>query len=132
MTHLLLSGNGMENYMEKEMKDFLDKELELGDFVVVTEPKYRNFVKAKIIAFTPKKVRVEYRSYLGLTETYLSDPEFLILYQKYQSPDVCHESHKNVRSSQSSHYDMICDDCGFADYGNGSWGALRKPCKGEK
>lgn len=114
------------------MKDFLGKELELGDLVVVTEPNYRNFVRAKIIAFTPKKVRVEYRSYLGKNDTYLSDPDFLILYEKYKWPDVCHESHKHVRSSDSSYYDMVCDDCGATDYGSGAWGILRKPCKGVK
>lgn len=51
------------------MKDFLSKELGIGDLVVATEPKYRNLVKAKIVAFTPKKVRIEYRSYLGHNDT---------------------------------------------------------------
>ena len=114
------------------MKDFLGKELELGDMVVVTEPNYRNFVKAKIIAFTPKKVRVEYTLYDGRSYEYLSDPDFLVLYEKFQWPDACHESHKNVRSSDSSMYDMVCEDCGVTDYGSGSWGSLRKPCKGAK
>lgn len=115
------------------MKDFLGKELELGDLVVTTRPNYRDFVKAKIIAFTPKKVRVEYNDYYGRPETYLSEPNFLILYQKYEWPDVRHESHKHVRSSiDSSFYDMICEDCGATDYGSGSWGSLRKPCKGTK
>lgn len=114
------------------MKDFLGKELELGDLVVVTEPQYRNLVKAKIIAFTPKKVRIEYRSYLGLTETYLSEPNFLVLYQKCEYPDVCHESHKKVRSSDASTFDMICDDCGSTDQVPGGWGLLKRPCKGAK
>ena len=90
------------------MKDFLGKELKLGDLVVVTEPQYRNLVKAKIVAFTPKKVRIEYRSQLGLTETDLSEPNCLV------------RQH------------MVCEYCGATDYGTGSWGALRKPCKGVK
>lgn len=112
------------------MKDFLGKELELGDLVVTTRPNYRDFVKAKIIAFTPKKVRVEYNDYAGRPDTYLSEPNFLILYQKKEWPDVCHESHARVRSSDSSSYDMVCEDCGATDYGAGSWGTLCKPCAG--
>jgi hypothetical protein len=114
------------------MKDFLGKELEIGDLVVVTEPKYRNLVKAKIVAFTPKKVRIEYRSYLGRNYTYLSEPDFLVLYQKFEWPNVCHESHKNVRSSDASTFDFICDVCGATDQVPGGWGSLRKPCEGVK
>lgn len=115
------------------MKDFLGKELEIGDLVVVTEPKYRNLVKAKIVAFTPKKVRIEYRSYLGHNDTYLSEPDFLVLYQKFEWPNVCHESHKIVRGSiDSMRYDLICDDCGAAYQVPGGWGSLRKPCRGVK
>jgi len=46
-------------------------------------------------------------------------------------PDLCHETHKSVRFSDSSSYDMVCRDCGATDYGSGSWGALRKPCIGD-
>ena len=65
------------------MKDFLGKELAIGDTVVLTAPSYRMFTKAKIIAFTPKKVRVEYNNTWnfgpkGFIETYLSEPDFLI------------------------------------------------------
>lgn len=114
------------------MEDFLGKELELGDMVVTTRPNYRDFVKAKIIAFTPKKVRVEYKNYSGHIDTYLSEPNFLVLYEKFQWPDVRHESHKNVRSSDASTFDFICDDCGATDRVPGTWGTLRKPCKGVK
>lgn len=41
-----------------------------------------------------------------------------------------HESHKNVRSSDASTFDFICDDCGATDDVAGGWGPLRKPCKG--
>ena len=114
------------------MKDFLGKELELGDLVVTTRPNYREFVKAKIIAFTPKKVRVEYTTYSGRADTYLSEPNFLVLYQKCEWPDKIHESHKAVRSSDASTFDFICDDCGATDDVTGGWGTLRKPCKGAR
>ena len=70
---------------ECAMKDFLGKPLEIGDTVVMVSPQYRMFNKAKIIAFTKTKVRVEYtntwnfpRGHPGVVETYLSDSEFLI------------------------------------------------------
>jgi hypothetical protein len=50
---------------------------------------------------------------------------------KQERPDVCHESHKSVRSSDASTFDFICDDCGATDCVTGGWGTLRKPCKGE-
>lgn len=46
--------------------------------------------------------------------------------------DTKHPTHKRIRSSMSSCYDMICDDCGKTDYGPGSWGLLRLPCDEEK
>lgn len=43
------------------MKDFLDQELELGDYVIMMSQQHRTYVLAKIIKFTPQKVRVRYR-----------------------------------------------------------------------
>lgn len=65
------------------MKDFLGNDLEIGDTVVLTAPSYRMFTKAKIIAFTPQKVRVEYNNTWnygpsGYIQTYLAEPYFLI------------------------------------------------------
>ncbi len=61
------------------MKDFLGTEIQLGDMVVLTQPNYRNLVRAKVIAFTPKKVRVEYRMRGSSPNTYLSEPDFLVV-----------------------------------------------------
>lgn len=65
------------------MKDFLGKKLAVGDTVVLTAPQYRHFTKANVIAFTPKKVRVEFNNTWnfgsgGHIETYLSEPDFLV------------------------------------------------------
>ena len=65
------------------MKDFLGNALEIGDEVVLTAPKYRMFTRAKVIAFTPKKVRVQYNNTwnygsTGYIEKYLSEPNFLV------------------------------------------------------
>jgi hypothetical protein len=44
-------------------------------------------------------------------------------------PNKKHESHKSVRSIDTSTFDFICDDCGAtADVASG-WGSLRRPCK---
>lgn len=62
------------------MKDFLGTEINIGDSVVLTEPGYRNFVKAKVIAFTPQKVRVEYKlKHSDSKYTYLGLPNFLVV-----------------------------------------------------
>ena len=95
------------------MKDFLGKELELHDEVVFTAPSYRHLVKGKIIAFTPKKVRIEYINdwnFHKSVQEYLSEPNFLILAKKFEWPNVKHESHRAVRSSDASTFDFICDD----------------------
>jgi hypothetical protein len=64
------------------MKDFLGKELAIGDIVVLTAPKYRHFTKATVIAFTKQKVRVSYINNWnfsrGYEDTYLSEPDFLV------------------------------------------------------
>lgn len=65
------------------MKDFLGNALEIGDHVVLTAPKYRHFVRARIIAFTKTKVRVTYRNTWnygqpGYEEEYLGEPSFLV------------------------------------------------------
>jgi len=42
------------------MKDFLGRNLELGDSVIIIAPKYRHFVLAKVIKFTTSQVRVAF------------------------------------------------------------------------
>lgn len=64
------------------MKDFLGNELAIGDVVIFPEPKYRNLRRGKIIAFTPKKVRIEYQvpwTKLKFMTTYLIEPEFNVI-----------------------------------------------------
>ena len=71
------------------MKDFLGKQLDVGDDVVLTAPQYRHLVKAKVVAFTPKKVRVEYTNTWNFSaadavlQEYLSEPNFLIIAKKF-------------------------------------------------
>jgi hypothetical protein len=42
------------------MKDFLGRELAIGDSVIVIAPNYRHFVLARVIQFTPKQIRVSF------------------------------------------------------------------------
>lgn len=41
-------------------RDFLNQELNLGDYVIFMKQHYREFGMGKIIKFTPQKVRVKY------------------------------------------------------------------------
>lgn len=42
------------------MKDFLGRDLEIGDSVVIIAPGYRDLVLARIMKFTAKQVKVSY------------------------------------------------------------------------
>ncbi len=42
------------------MKDIFDQRLNIGDVVAFNRPIYRGLMTGKIIAFTPKQVRVEF------------------------------------------------------------------------
>lgn len=42
--------------------DVINKPLELGDYVLVMVKDYRNFTLARVMGFTPSKVRVVYKS----------------------------------------------------------------------
>lgn len=44
------------------MRDFIGKEIQSGDYVVVARKGYRDFVVAKVIDVTPKNVRVVYKA----------------------------------------------------------------------
>lgn len=57
--------------------DFFKTPLFIGDEVAVIQPQYRNLVNAKVIAFTPKKVRVEW-SQGRYKSVFLADPHCLV------------------------------------------------------
>lgn len=59
------------------MKDFLNQDLELGDFVVMVYSESKRFHIAKIIKFTPKMVRIEFITRNWNKET-VQSPEDLI------------------------------------------------------
>ena len=46
-------------------KDFLGKELRVGDNVVFMEIKYRNFKKAVITKLTPQKAYISFENHYG-------------------------------------------------------------------
>lgn len=45
------------------MKDFFDKEVQVGDEVVIIEPHYHNLVRGSIVKFTPKGAKVKYYAF---------------------------------------------------------------------
>lgn len=42
------------------MKDYLGREVSIGDIVVFNEPYYKGLVSGQIVRFTPKGVRIKY------------------------------------------------------------------------
>ncbi len=53
------------------------------------------------------------------------------------APKGIHPSHKNVRMSDASRFDFICDDCGETDDPLGldklgPYGTLTEPCPGPR
>ena len=45
------------------MKDFLDREVQVGDEVIIVEPHYHNLIRGLIVKFTPKGVKVKYKPF---------------------------------------------------------------------
>lgn len=62
------------------MKDYLGKELAVGDTVVFPRPRYRDLVTGTIIKLTPQKVRAEYKCSYSDTcvDTYTEYPSQFI------------------------------------------------------
>ena len=59
------------------MKDFLRSALSIGDPVVIMLPRYRELTMGKIVALTPKNVRVEYK-HQGSLHIHLYRPEDMV------------------------------------------------------
>jgi hypothetical protein len=43
-----------------QFKDYFGVPIDIGDWVAVEQPRYRNLVSAKVVGFTPKQVRLQY------------------------------------------------------------------------
>jgi hypothetical protein len=68
---------------DKKYVDFFGQTLYIGDTVAFYAPGYRQFCQGTVIAFTPKKVRVEYLNNWnfgnpGLRCEYLADSDMFI------------------------------------------------------
>lgn len=61
------------------MKDYLNKEVQVGDEVVITEPYYHNFARGVIVKFTPKGVKVKYYRFCSDSdaETFVGEGGFI-------------------------------------------------------
>ena len=64
-------------HLEIKMKDFLGKELEVGDRVVFMQINYRNLLVGCVEKITPKKVRLQFQE-RGRPKTCLQDPEQVV------------------------------------------------------
>jgi len=77
-------------------------------------------------------IEIYSRDYDGAVATIWSWDYWKIVEKETEYPDKLHESHKSVRSSDASTFDMICDDCGATDRASGGWGKLKEPCSQPK
>lgn len=69
--------------MEKVFRDFQGDVLSIGDEVIFPTPQYRGLCKGKIIAFTPKQIRISYLNTWnygnpGLEKTYLTSSQEVV------------------------------------------------------
>ena len=66
------------------MVDFLDREVNVGDEVIITEPRYHNLVRGLIVKFTPKGIKVKYKPFNRNyeNETFVYNGEFVLIENK--------------------------------------------------
>ncbi len=109
------------------MIDSLGNKVEVGDRVAVATRYGMQFgTMTEEIKFSQPAAIVELeQNGVGIAV----HPETILKIKSKEWPNVKHESHKSVRSSDASTFDFICDDCGATDDVAGGWGGLRKPCK---
>lgn len=55
----------MKKQVEFFDTDFLDNKIEIGDRVIIEEPKYRNFIIGTVITKAPKSCQIEYYDFVG-------------------------------------------------------------------
>lgn len=62
------------------MKDFMGKEVHIGDIVVFNEPYYRNLVSGSVLKLTPKGIKVDYKRLIGKAkDTFVAEGQFVII-----------------------------------------------------
>ena len=55
----------MKKQVEYFDTDFLDNKIEIGDKVILEEPKYRNFIIGTVVTKAPKSCQIEYKDFVG-------------------------------------------------------------------
>lgn len=58
----------MKKQVEYFDTDFLDNKIEIGDKVIIEEPKYRNFIIGTVVTKAPKSCQIEYKDFIGSTQ----------------------------------------------------------------
>ena len=116
--------------------DFYNKEIAVGcEVVCLPQHNFRFLIPAEVVEMYDQYAMVRFNYpetiFKGREEVERCYYEDMVVIKEKEWPNTCHESHKSVRSSDASSFDMICDDCGATDNTCGGWGALRKPCKGK-
>lgn len=55
----------MKKQVEYFDTDFLGNKIEIGDKVIIEEPKYRNFIIGAVVTKAPKSCQIEYVDFVG-------------------------------------------------------------------
>lgn len=115
--------------------DIRGKNIEVGDTVACLPHNNFNMIFiAEVVEMYALTATVKYRYpdgiFDGREETSTAHYDDMVVIEKKQWPNTCHETHKSVRSSDASSFDLICDDCGATDT-TGGWGKLKEPCNGQ-
>jgi len=115
--------------------DIRGNEIGVGDTVACLPHNNFNMIfVAEVVEMHALTATVKYRYpdgiFDGREETSTAHYDDMVVIETRQWPDVCHETHRSIRSSDASTFDVICDDCGATDRASGGWGKLKQPCKG--
>jgi hypothetical protein len=100
--------------------DFLDNKIELGDKVIIEEPKYRNFIIGTVVTKAPKSCQIEYVDFVGskqITRQYYGQ---IIKYPIKEGRWIMHtNSEGNLNHYECSechqaqgHKSNYCEECG--------------------
>ena len=67
------------------MKDFIGKELQVGDTVAFPQPKYRNLRRGTVTKITPCKIKLEYKNHYGSIMTHTAESSDVIRLDIYRN-----------------------------------------------
>ena len=108
----------MKELIEFFDKDFLDNKIEIGDKVIIEEPKYRNFIIGTVVTKAPKSCQIEYVDFVGDTKIARQYYGQIIKYPIAKEGKWIFNTHQ--APSEKSYFCSICAE-GESDYGRDNY-----------